>query len=67
MIRCDRGSAFDSELFREMGRKTGIVIKYTIPENPQANWVEREHRTLNTMLRTFGTFSKKCRRIGMYI
>lgn len=49
----DNGPAFFSDLFKEINRLFKIKKVFTTPYRPQANTVERFHRTLAQYLRAF--------------
>lgn len=52
-LTSDNGTAFTSELFKEMAKLLKIKNIYTNAYHPQANMVERYHRTLNAFMRAF--------------
>lgn len=46
-LRCDNGGEYTSKRFKDLCKKNGIEIKYTIPYNPENNGVaERLNRTI---------------------
>lgn len=49
----DNASNFTSKLITEINKLLKIAKIYTLPYKPQANIVERNHRTLNAYLRAF--------------
>lgn len=51
VVISDRGSAFRSDLFKEMKKLFGIELRFSSPYHPASNGkVERMHRTLNAHL-----------------
>lgn len=52
-LTSDNGSNFTSELFKEVSKILKIKKINTTAYHPQANMVERYHRTLNAYLRAF--------------
>ena len=52
-IHSDRGTEFHNKLWTELLDRLEIKKTVTPPYNPQSNWVERFHRTLNAILSTF--------------
>ena len=52
----DRGTQFESDLFKQLSSVLGFVRIRTTSYNPKANGlVERPHRTLKTILRSYKT------------
>ena len=52
-ILSDQGGEFVNKTWKELCRRLEIRKKETPPYNPNSNPVERFHRTLNTIFRTF--------------
>ena len=59
VIHSDRGSGFQSKLFTEVMRRLGIVQTRTPPYSPEANRVERCHKTLGDIIRSDRRFEAK--------
>lgn len=52
-ISSDNGPAFTAEIFKETAKLLKIKVINTTAYHPQANMVERYHRTLNSFMRAF--------------
>ena len=53
-LHSDNGREFVNNLWRELISEFKIQHTTTLPYNPSSNPVERFHRTLTAMLRTWG-------------
>ena len=53
MIICDNGTQFTSSQFRKLNEVYGVQIRFNAVYHPQANPIERSHRTLKVMLSSY--------------
>jgi hypothetical protein len=53
IVVSDNGSAYDSELFKEITKLLRVKRVLTTPYHPQSNAVERYHKTLGHYMRAF--------------
>ena len=51
VIHSDQGSAFTSQLFKEVMTRLGVVKTHTPSYSPEANRIERAHRVIGDILR----------------
>ena len=59
VIHSDQGSCFQSDLFKEVMKRLGVVQTHSPIYSPDANRVERSHRVLGNILRSDRRFDAK--------
>ena len=61
IIKVDNGTHFKNHVIEEMTKSLGIKVVFSPPYHPQSNPVERQHRTLKSILTSILLSSSKRR------